>query len=320
MKFLAKIIFSISLVAWLIYKDRLNLNSFNIFIERPAVLGVYIFNWIIFGVFLSTFRWMILCRALNINLKTSVMMRLYLIGCFFNISMPSVVGGDLIKAYYVSKQDANTPLSTALVSVFFDRICGLIGIFIIAIISLYDPPQKQSSQLDWVIDLTGYLAAASLFGLLVMFIIGPKINLARYPKITGLLEKFRLDKVVNAFLMFSNRKSAVMGAIGLSIFIQLATMGLFYLATQVLVPDVKFVQICAAYPLAAFISALPLSPAGLGTGHYAYEKLFDIAGIGEGVGANVFNLYFCANILFNLIGVIPYLSYRKTMGNVVATR
>jgi hypothetical protein len=56
-------------------------------------------------------------------------------------------------------------------------------------------------------------------------------------------------------------------------------------------------------------TALPLAPGGLGVGHVAFDKLFAMVGL-QG-GANVFNVMVLTQLALNLLGVFPYLLYRR---------
>jgi len=55
---------------------------------------------------------------------------------------------------------------------------------------------------------------------------------------------------------------------------------------------------------------LPISPAGLGVGHVAFDRLFSMIGLHD--GATVFNVYLIGQLTPCLLGVIPYLALRRT--------
>ncbi len=313
MQFLLKICFSGAILYWLIHTDRLNFRELDVFFTQPRTLAMFLFYWLFANLILSSFRWMILARALGINLKTIVFLRLHLIGCFFNSFMPGNVGGDFVKVYYIANKEKKSTFSNALASVLFDRVCGLIGIFLIAIVGFYVAPPDRNAGIDAVLSLTQFLSSASIIGIIALFVLGPKIKLHKWPWNLPIFRRFRIDELFRAGYIYSQQKVVVLSAIGISVIIQLMTMSFFLIATKAYTANVTFIQICAAYPLAALATAIPIAPAGLGTGHYAHERLFDIVGIGPGIGANVFNLYFCASLAFSLIGIIPYLLYKKSI-------
>ncbi len=62
-------------------------------------------------------------------------------------------------------------------------------------------------------------------------------------------------------------------------------------------------------PLGLITIAIPISPAGIGLGHMAFQTLFQLVKIND--GASFFNIYFIVGLTFNLLGVIPYLLSKK---------
>ena len=57
------------------------------------------------------------------------------------------------------------------------------------------------------------------------------------------------------------------------------------------------------------ITAIPISPGGLGVGHAAFEKIFQYFTVMN--GANLFNIYWIVFILNNLLGIILIYFYQK---------
>ncbi len=78
-----------------------------------------------FGLSLLTIsvRWWYLLRVQEIRIRLWESVRLTFLGQFFNAVVPGTVGGDLVKAYYVSRHTPKT--AAVLVSIFVDRVMGL---------------------------------------------------------------------------------------------------------------------------------------------------------------------------------------------------
>lgn len=101
---------------------------------------------------LLAMRWWILLLAQEIRISFWTAVRLHFLGLFYNNIMPSSVGGDVLRAWYVAKHTEEK--WRAALSVLFDRLWGLFGLVIIAV-SAYafllgdapeaaDAAQKQS--------------------------------------------------------------------------------------------------------------------------------------------------------------------------------
>ncbi len=62
-------------------------------------------------------------RALSSGLQ------LQMIGLFFNATMPGSVGGDIVKGFYIIKDQHQGDKTPAMLTVLFDRIVGLMALF-----------------------------------------------------------------------------------------------------------------------------------------------------------------------------------------------
>ena len=91
-------------------------------------LGVYVAAQLVIAV-----RWWLLLRAQAIHIDLLAAFRLHFLGLFYNNLMPSSVGGDVLKAWYVTKH-TDKRLEGAL-SVVVDRVVGLIGMVAMAIVA-----------------------------------------------------------------------------------------------------------------------------------------------------------------------------------------
>ena len=81
-------------------------------------------------VFLITaFRWNRLLDALGIHLSQPRTFTISMVGAFYNTFMPGSTGGDVLKAYYASKQTHHR--TRAVLSVVIDRILGLLSLIIL---------------------------------------------------------------------------------------------------------------------------------------------------------------------------------------------
>ena len=80
---------------------------------------------------ITAYRWRLLLKSQMISIPYSAAVRLHFLGLFYNNCMPGSVGGDLIRAWYVTKHTDKR--FEAALSVFVDRIVGLFSTFLIAV-------------------------------------------------------------------------------------------------------------------------------------------------------------------------------------------
>ena len=70
-----------------------------------------------------------------------------------------------------------------------------------------------------------------------------------------------------------------------------------------------FVAFYALAPLGLLTTAVPIAPAGVGTGHAAFSWLFLLMGYQS--GANVFSLFVIYQLLWGALGGFVYLRYKS---------
>src|SRR5262245_39554290 len=74
------------------------------------------------GQVLYAWRWRLLLVANGVNVRIGTVLRQYFIGTFLNNFLPTTVGGDVAKVYYVGREHGYRPVAA---SVILDRLLGL---------------------------------------------------------------------------------------------------------------------------------------------------------------------------------------------------
>lgn len=109
-------------------------------------------------------RWWVLLRMQGIELGMGRSVSLTYIGYLFNYVMLGLTGGDVVKAYYVTRETQRK--TEAVVSVFMDRVVGLIALTVLGLIvvmtKVNDPNFKQ------VVLPIELFTVMGVFGVLVM--------------------------------------------------------------------------------------------------------------------------------------------------------
>jgi glycosyltransferase 2 family protein len=77
-------------------------------------------------------RWYLLVRAQDLPFTLRNAFRLGLVGYFFNIFLPGAVGGDLVKAAFIAREQKRRTVAVS--TVLMDRAIGLLGLIAIAAI------------------------------------------------------------------------------------------------------------------------------------------------------------------------------------------
>ncbi len=110
-------------------------------------------------------RWWLLLRTQGIRINIWAAIRLHFLGLFYNNAMPGSVGGDLIRAWYVTKHTEKK--FEAVLSIFVDRFVGLLSSLIMAgfcyfvllrDVNLGVSPKTASGILKWAVIAVAALA------------------------------------------------------------------------------------------------------------------------------------------------------------------
>lgn len=309
LKILLKVGFSLGLVYWLISSGKLDLSTTKVFIDKPSILFFNMGFWIFGIVALCGCRWYVLLKGIGLNPTLKRTIQLHATGLFFNTAIPGAVGGDLIKAIYIFKDQTESGKTHALLSVFLDRLIGLYGLFTIATIAMFfqlDLVQSNPAISSLFIFVLGIFSSMTFFFIAVFFPFPEnKDPIANF--FTKPWPLFSIaHKVYVAFRLYRQNKRSLFLAYLMSILFQFCFIYFYYYIAQTIVPmDIPIFSFFAIIPVGMLVIAIPISPGGLGVGHAAFDKLFLLIGINN--GANVFNIAFIGITALNLIGAIPYL-------------
>ncbi len=124
------------------------------------------------GLMITFLRWHLLVVAVGLPFRRYNAIRLGLVGYYFNTFLPGSIGGDIIKAYAIAKEQSRRTVAVA--TVLIDRIIGLWAlVWFVAIIGsvfwILDDPILSNRVLKTIILSTIVFSGASLF---IWFVIG----------------------------------------------------------------------------------------------------------------------------------------------------
>lgn len=305
--------FSIAFVlVWYLFKSgRLTKESFVKLIEPYSlpfiVLSVFAF---IASQMLSSVRIVFLLRIIEVPLKFLQAFRLTMIGNFFNMVIPGMVGGDIVKGFQLAKgEESCKGRSSGIVIV--DRVIGLLALLIIGGVSIIYVSQLDSpvlsryrSELHNIIVLT----AAVLF-LFALFIFFGKNKLVR-ERLKGLaLRIFRggfFYYMVEGLGAVTKKRRYLLYASLVSIVIQVISLGGVLILLKVTgekTPDV--VALMAVSSIVMLLGVIPVTPGNIGWTEFL--ATYGWSAVGSDKGAEVFIYWRIVTLLCSLPWGIYYL-------------
>jgi len=262
---------ALGLVFWNIEWDQLkaafaNMNGW-VFL---GVLGIYGVSQVLLAV-----RWLILVRAQGIDLKVAPAVKLHFLGLFYNNVMPSSIGGDFLRAWYVSKH-TDKRVEAAL-SVFVDRAMGLLGILLMALFSyffLIKGLDLQASVTQGVQDssVSGLLFKVCLAGLAILVsvlalgLLNPsfrgwakKMGLNIWQKLGVLIRKTK-----DVVFVYWRRPAVLLVTLGITLVLQSVTIWAFWILGRDLGIEAGIRYYFVIFPGMWVVGALPITVAGVG--------------------------------------------------------
>ena len=95
---------------------------------EPLVVGVLLY---MAGQAISSWKWLILLRPVRLDVPYLKVLAFYFTGMFFNLFLPTIVGGDAVKAVLLARETGAPARAT--MSVFMERNVGLCALLLVAI-------------------------------------------------------------------------------------------------------------------------------------------------------------------------------------------
>jgi uncharacterized protein (TIRG00374 family) len=275
-------------------------------------------TWIIFGWLsysavevIATVRWQILLRIQGITLRWLHTFAIVMIGLFFNMFLPGLVGGDAMRLYFVFKC-APRQKTRATLSVAMDRILGMLSIFFLAGLSV-------SVRFRWLSRSGATLHIVYL--VLVLLGIGCVCVLLLFGAVHfGLLRKLPTRMPFRAAITESGKALRLYGAhlglmsiaFAITIVAHIVLYLTFYCAAESLQgtpsASLSVIDILSIMPLVNTVTALPISFGGVGVRETLFQELLgNLAHVPPAIAAVTASLGFVIQASWGLLGAAIYL-------------
>lgn len=269
---------------------------------------------VIFGsAFFAVARWRLLLEGQGIHLPYWQAFQLTFIGMFFNTALPGAVSGDVVKGYYIVKQQPDGKgKSKAFATLLFDRVLGVSGLIMVAFVAMLCNMTEMLSSAA-LKTLVTFISLA--FAGMVAFYGFVLIEWKAAKRINGLLKKAPggeiLSKLFEAVKCYEDNPLLVLKGFLFSVGIHsLIVFFIIAVARQMGgFEDIATSSFFLLTPLGLLVTAVPIAPAGLGTGHVAFLTLFQL--VGSRGGADLFTAFVAFQIVVNLLGGVFYLRAGK---------
>lgn len=260
----------------------------------------------------SVLRWRSVLTHFDIRTPFGKLTQICLIGYFFNMFLPSAIGGDFFRAYYLSRRESKG-MSTTLTSTVVDRIAGLAAMLLIALVAVVLNPMDVHGQpllpIVLVLGLGFVVAIGALFNPLMH---GLAQRVLGWFGMTGLEEKFELVSRGLGLLRRNGRTIATV--VGASLVIQFTVIVAMWLAALSIGLEAPFRLFLIFIPLVNLSVAVPMTINGVGLRESMYYLLFSEIGVPVETAVTLSLLNLLVVAMTALPGGVVYSLYKKDRG------
>lgn len=307
-----KVAFSLGLIFWLVQSGKLNFKAL-LSLLQPQYLALAL-GFIGTSIYLTSERWRFLLLTQSHKLSSTQTFKLTLIGIFFNFAVPGGVGGDLVKAFYFSKDHPESRMVAA-TSVLMDRVLGLYSMILMAMLAMiFDWQHVQNIstlRILWQVVLT----LCFLFTVALSLIFSQKI----YDRGTfkRLLERIPFSgktiRIYESLHLYGRSLRYVISSILISMLAQTFSILFLVLAGTVSgLGDIPWSTYFLVAPLGFMATAIPISPAGVGVGQAAFYFLFNLySGNTTDLGPTTITAFQVGTFVFGMVGAFFYMQRKE---------
>jgi uncharacterized protein (TIRG00374 family) len=312
----ARLAVSALLMAWLY--SRVDLGELRRLLTdlRPAVL-VALFGLLLFNSWISALKWRILLAADGIRLPLRGLLASYLVGTFFNVFLPSNIGGDAYRIYDVARRTAR-PVNTA-ASVFADRLSGFCALAVLGLLfPLLGSGLLLHARRVMLLPLAVFAAVAAMAWLLWQ-----RRLLEWLLERCGLYRARRLRATVEQFLdsMHAYRRGhrVVTAIMAVSFVFQFTVIVFAWVLAMGIGLRIPFAYFCVFMPLVSLLEAVPVTIYGLGLRDAGYVFFFSRIGRTDEQALGMAVLYVVLTLVYASVGGLIFALRRHRAGRAGAS-
>jgi hypothetical protein len=255
---------------------------------------------------LSAYRWYLLLGPPGIEASYGKILALYFVGMYFNFFLPTAIGGDVIRVYYIQKRTRS--LSAATASVFLDRDLGMAALLFMALVfsALAGTSFKG-------------MPLAAAFALVMAAFIAANLAIfykPSYDLLHRLLGAFkmkradeRVERLFNSVNSYRGRWGLIAIAAIISLGVQVGCSMVNLLSARAIDLNTRngWVDYLVLIPATGLMSMIPISAGGMGWREAAYIVLFSSVGATQSQALALALLWLGVLVATSLPGGIIYL-------------
>jgi uncharacterized membrane protein YbhN (UPF0104 family) len=251
-----------------------------------AAVGVLIFAHLA-----SARRWQLFAQELRFERSLVQYSAYYFIGMWFNLSLPTSVGGDVVRVWYLDNQSGRK--LAAFASVFLERINGLLVLIAVAFVGILIAPMELPLAIRasvWAVTGGAVLGVASL-------------PIAQRWRWLPLHRREQLHAVVE----LAKAPRVVASATLMSILVQVSGVVSLWFIGLALDVDIPITYYCILGPMVSLLTLLPISVNGMGVRELGTVAFLAPLNVYADPARTLAVRWFAVSVAVSLMGGLVYL-------------
>jgi uncharacterized membrane protein YbhN (UPF0104 family) len=287
---LARVCVSAGLVWWLFSRFELSGIIASLHELSPLVWFIAALMYLAAQI-LSSMRWFILSNALSFPGPWRTYLAFYFVGMYFNLFLPTSVGGDVLKIHFLSR-DCGRRLMAAW-SVVGDRVFGLLAMVLLGAGAAFLSPDILPRHFVTFLWIGGMVAVGGLLGL---------------PFVQRILRGLRpsLAERLRGALLLWQMPRKILAVLALSFFVQALGMSAVALLGGGIGLEIPLVFYFASLPLINLATAIPISLSGVGVREGSFVYFLGLTGVQPEKALCLGILFFSVQVAASLLGGVAY--------------
>ncbi|GCE10906.1 lysylphosphatidylglycerol synthase transmembrane domain-containing protein [Tengunoibacter tsumagoiensis] len=290
------------------------------------VIGVY-------TLVVSAYQWQCLLTAERIPMDLTKLINLYMVGIAFSHFLPSSMGGDVIKVYYVGREANNTPGSAS--AAVMARITGFFGMLVVAYPALLLWHTHFSQQVVFLLLGLSVTVLSMVIGTFIFALLFARFAQAKWvqSRFSTLLPRVVREKLVKSgifgkamdigttLLVSARKPQPMLKATLFGVLFHIVACLNYFTYGLALHMEVPFYFYLVAIPLVSLIAFLPVSVNGFGLRESALVFIFSTVHVPAATTLLLAFVMDVQQLFFGALGGWVYLlmgSQKKLVQNVTS--
>lgn len=257
-----------------------------------------------------TYKWNLLIWARGIKVSFTRLFFINLIGAFGGLFLPSSLGTDVVRSFYLAKNNSEKSISIS--SVFVDRIIGLFSLILLGVLSLF-----FSSDLVPNTNIKFYAIFLFIILLFIFYFFQKRETAFYLKKLLGKIKNRKIPDAINklhfSILDYKKYPKTLLFSFIITLLVQITRVLTYYFIALSFNISVPIVYFFIFIPIIMLVIMIPISIGGFGVREGTFIAFFALVGMSMNDAVIIAFTNSLINTLVSSLGGVAYLFYNSSM-------